>query len=55
MGGQARVFYGAAEFSRDCDVVIIADDDNLARLNAALAELDAALIAIVAQRRSRRK
>ena len=25
MGGQACVFYGAAEFSRDCDVVVLAD------------------------------
>jgi len=29
IGGQACVFYGAAEFSRDCDVVIFADDENL--------------------------
>ncbi len=33
MGGQACVFYGAAEFSRDCDIVIVADDENLARLD----------------------
>jgi hypothetical protein len=26
MGGQACVFYGAAEFSRDCDIVIVADE-----------------------------
>ena len=25
MGGQACVFYGAAEFSRDTDIVILAD------------------------------
>ena len=25
MGGQACVFYGAAEFSQDCDIVIVAD------------------------------
>ena len=25
MGGQACVFYGAAEFSRDCDIVINED------------------------------
>ncbi|MEX1041942.1 MAG: hypothetical protein WDZ51_14980 [Pirellulaceae bacterium] len=24
MGGQACVFYGAAEFSRDCDIVFVA-------------------------------
>jgi hypothetical protein len=46
MGGQACVFYGAAEFSRDCDIVIVADDDNLARLDAALDELDADCIAV---------
>lgn len=46
MGGQACVFYGAAEFSRDCDIVIVADDENLARLNAALHELQADCIAV---------
>lgn len=46
MGGQACVFYGAAEFSRDCDIVIVSDDDNLARLNAALALLEAECIAL---------
>jgi len=46
MGGQACVFYGAAEFSRDCDIVFVADQDNLNRLNAALGELQARCIAI---------
>ncbi len=46
MGGQACVFYGAAEFSRDCDIVIVADQENLARLNAALNALQADCIAI---------
>lgn len=46
MGGQACVFYGAAEFSRDCDVVIAADDDNLAQLTSALDELRAQCIAV---------
>ena len=46
MGGQACVFYGAAEFSRDCDIVIVADNENLMRLNSALAELQAECIAI---------
>jgi len=45
MGGQACVFYGAAEFSRDCDIVIVANDENLARLTSALAELQADCIA----------
>jgi hypothetical protein len=42
MGGQACVFYGAAEFSRDTDFAIVADAVNLARLRQALAELQAA-------------
>jgi hypothetical protein len=46
MGGQACVFYGAAEFSRDCDIVIVADPDNLLRLNEALSELGAECIAL---------
>ena len=46
MGGQACVFYGAAEFSRDCDIVIVANDANLARLRAALNELEASCIAV---------
>ena len=46
MGGQACVFYGAAEFSRDTDLVILADAANLARLESALAELDATEIAV---------
>jgi hypothetical protein len=32
MGGQACVFYGAAEFSRDTDFAILANVENLARL-----------------------
>ncbi len=46
MGGQACVFYGAAEFSRDCDIAILCDSDNISRLKSALHELDAALIAV---------
>ena len=46
MGGQACVLYGAAEFSRDCDIVILADESNLGRLNQALAELQAKCIAL---------
>jgi len=46
MGGQACVFYGAAEFSRDTDFAIIADAANLARLRKALAELQAEPIAV---------
>ena len=39
MGGQACILYGAAEFSRDVDVAVAADDGNLAR--RALDELKA--------------
>jgi hypothetical protein len=46
MGGQACVFYGAAEFSRDADFAILADPPNLARLRRALADLDAEVIAV---------
>jgi hypothetical protein len=46
MGGQACVFYGAAEFSRDTDLAILADTANLSRLRAALAELQATVIAV---------
>lgn len=48
MGGQACVFYGAAEFSRDVDFVILAEPENLRRLQAALHELKAEVIAIPA-------
>ncbi len=46
MGGQACVFYGAAEFSRDADIVLLADDRNLERLAFALRELDADRLAV---------
>jgi hypothetical protein len=46
MGGQACVFYGAAEFSRDLDLLILAGADNMARLAAALEELAARPIAV---------
>lgn len=45
MGGQACVFYGAAEFSRDTDLAIVADAANLARLRRALDDLQAEVIA----------
>jgi hypothetical protein len=41
MGGQACVLYGAAEFSRDVDLAVLASEANLSRLRAALAELRA--------------
>ena len=46
MGGQACVFYGAAEFSRDTDFALHADTANLERLNAAMRELQASVIAV---------
>ena len=46
MGGQACVFYGAAEFSRDTDLAILADADNIVRLRRALKVLRADPIAV---------
>jgi hypothetical protein len=46
MGGQACVFYGAAEFSRDTDFAILASPANLARLQRALDDLEADVIAV---------
>ncbi len=46
MGGQACVFYGAAEFSRDTDLAIVAERANLIRLRKALSELQAESIAV---------
>lgn len=46
MGGQACVLYGAAEFSLDTDLCILAEAGNLDRLGKALAELRAEPIAV---------
>ena len=46
MGGQACVFYGAAEFSRDLDLLILADTANFERIRSALTDLDAKPIAV---------
>lgn len=46
MGGQACVFYGAAEFSRDTDLAILANSENFARLNKTLTDLNAQVIAV---------
>ena len=46
MGGQACVFYGAAEFSRDTDFAILADATNLVRLRKALDDLQGKVIAV---------
>ena len=41
IGGQACIIYGAAEFSRDSDFVVLCESDNLARLRKALKALNA--------------
>ena len=46
MGGQACVFYGAAEFSRDTDLAILASPENLVRLRKSLSDLQAEVIAV---------
>lgn len=46
MGGQACVLYGAAQFSRDTDLAILAEAENLKRLQAALDDLQAVVIAV---------
>jgi len=46
MGGQACVLYGAAEFSRDTDLAILASPDNLDAFRTALDELQATCIAV---------
>ena len=46
MGGQACIFYGAAEFSRDLDLLILADGKNLPTLLRALDALAAEVIAV---------
>ncbi len=46
MGGQACVFYGAAQVSKDVDFLLLAGPENYARLHAALATLGARRIAV---------
>lgn len=46
MGGQACVLYGAAEFSRALDLALLSDPANLDRLETALTELEAEVIAV---------
>ena len=46
MGGQACILYGAAEFSRDTDIIILAAPLNLKRLRLALSGLQAECIAV---------
>ncbi len=46
MGGQACVFYGAAQFSKDVDLALLASVENFTRLRAALRDLSAKRIAV---------
>jgi hypothetical protein len=46
MGGQACVSYGAAEFSRDVDLAILASLQNLDALRGAMSDLHAEVIAV---------
>lgn len=46
MGGQACVFYGAAQVSKDVDLALLAEPANIERLRAALKELAAERIAV---------
>ena len=46
MGGQACILYGGSEFSRDTDLAILPDSENLEKLQDALNTLQAEKIAI---------
>lgn len=46
IGGQACIFYGGAEFSRDADIAVLTSPENLLRLEKALVELQASPIAV---------
>ncbi len=46
MGGQACVFYGAAQVSKDIDLVVYAEEGNYERLRRSLKELRAERIAV---------
>ncbi|MEQ1859178.1 MAG: hypothetical protein ABMA13_04520 [Chthoniobacteraceae bacterium] len=46
MGGQACVFYGAAQVSKDIDLLLLTEAENFARLERALADLQARRIAV---------
>ena len=46
MGGQACVLYGAAEYSRDLDLAVLATNTAMPRLSAAMQALHATVIAV---------
>lgn len=46
IGGQACILYGAAEFSRDLDLLVLFSPTNLDRLRSLLGALDASVVAV---------
>ena len=46
MGGQACVFYGAAQFSKDIDLALLGSEENFSRLLAGLSDLNAKRIGV---------
>lgn len=48
MGGQACVLYGAAEFSKDFDFVLLLEDNNLKHFEAFIADIEGETIAVPA-------
>jgi hypothetical protein len=46
MGGQACVLYGAAEYSRDLDLAVLATDSTLPKFSTAMEALHATIIAV---------
>lgn len=46
MGGQACVFYGAVEFSRDLDLAFFITPENISKFNDFLKEIEAEVIAV---------
>ncbi len=46
MGGQACILYGAAEFSRDADLAVLASKENLHHLKMTLDDLGAVVVAV---------
>jgi hypothetical protein len=46
MGCQACILYGAAQFSRDTDLAVAVNSENLSRLTDALSKLQAECIAL---------
>ena len=46
IGGQACILYGAAEFSRDLDAILLLSPENLDRFRTLLGDLDAHVVAV---------